>query len=107
MKKKCLILLSSALFINSAYAGRITTNPNTGQSDKIISTSIKHAEITKYRVFVKTSLETFVISADTYADASALVGDLKKDSVVYCKMASRLRVDTVSNCKFVEMRFDD
>jgi|GEM_PF-3184832 len=105
MKKICFIFLGLTFFINSAQAGRVTTSPIIGQSDKIISTSIKRENALKYYVLAKTQFETFSIAMDSYAGASALAADLKKPSMLHCKTSSRLRSKPITNCTLVEVTF--
>jgi len=58
-------------------------------------------------VVVKTQLESFYIEMKSYADASALVADLKKNTTAHCKVASNLRTKTLTECKLVEVNFND
>ena len=107
MKQIALIITTAILLSSTAFAGSITTNPNSGQSDEVVSTVVSSFKITKFRVLAKTALETFSIEMNSYADASSLAADLKKDTTTYCKMKTNLRTEAISECKFVRIGFND
>jgi len=107
MKQKLLTFLSSIILINSAYAGSITTSPLIGHSDEITSVFIKKESESKYLVLAKTHLETFSLVMQSYANASALAADLKKNSILHCKLKTPIRAETISQCSFVEIKFGD
>jgi len=102
-----LITICTLLLSQTAFAGRITTNPIASFGDTVISTAIQKTGGKNFKVLVKTDLETFAITMSSYADASALRLDLKKNSVTHCKMKSNLRVKATSDCSLVEVRFED
>lgn len=107
MIKTSLTILSSLLILNTSYAGSISSDLNSSQSDEIKSASIKLESTGLYQVFLKTNLETFSIGAKNYADASALAADASKDTNIKCKLSQKIRIEPVSKCKIMEIKFNN
>ena len=106
MMRLSLALLCSIIFSSPAFAGRISSNPNSASSDPVRSVTIESTGANLYQVLAKTDLETFAIAAASYSDASALADDLQKDSTTICKIQGKLRLTPVTKCKIIEVRFD-